>query len=198
MKTSLPLSALAAQRPVLLSAPAAVANAVSASPPSPSKGLLRSSSFAAAPRKAEAALIYVVDDVEDLTDLYRICLNDTGYVVRPFNHRAKALAAFAAESIKPDLLITDCFGPSMPIEEFIRACRIVHPNVRILMASGNDEPHPRFSSIGSDRFIKKPFTLNEFLRVVSELMPIGVGAKAVQLRNPKGSRDVWVPSKGND
>ena len=49
-------------------------------------------------------LIYVVDDVPDLTENTTL-LEATGYIVRAFNDRAEALAAWA-DRTKPDLLIT--------------------------------------------------------------------------------------------
>src|SRR5580765_3446636 len=58
-------------------------------------------------RTTEAPLIYAVDDVPDLTELYTTFLEATGHIVRAFNDRSEALAALKADRTKPDLLITD-------------------------------------------------------------------------------------------
>jgi DNA-binding NtrC family response regulator len=112
------------------------------------------------------ALIYAVDDDSDLIELYRLLLAEAGYRVRTFQHRAQALAALQVEVNKPDLLITDYFGFSMRVQEFMRACRRAHPALRILMASGLGRVDTLSSSVVPDRFLHKPFTPHEFLEEV--------------------------------
>jgi len=134
--------------------------------PSPPGGLLHSQSSASALRTASAALIYVVDDAEGLTELYTFFLKGTGYNVRAFNERAEALVALATERTKPDLLIIDYLGDPMPADRFMQCCVIAHPSLRILMASGLAQSEVRFSGVRPDRFIQKPFTAEEFLQEV--------------------------------
>lgn len=128
---------------------------------------LPKASFASVPRTVEPPLIYAVDDVPDLTKLYITLLEATGYSVRAFNDRAEALAALKVDSPKPDLLITDYLGDAMPVEGFMRHCLGVHPILRILMASGFSQTDVEFSQARPDRFIRKPFTPEEFRREVS-------------------------------
>jgi DNA-binding NtrC family response regulator len=92
--------------------------------------------------------------------------------VRSFNLRIEALAAFRAERRKPDLLVTDYCGLSMPVERFIDHCLEVHPDLRILMASGFSQTSMRFFSVRADRFIQKPFTAEEFLQEVRAALAI--------------------------
>ena len=107
-----------------------------------------------------------MDDDEELTELYTLLLEGAGYRVRVFNHRAKALAALKVEVNKPHLLITDYFGLSMDAHQFMCACRMLHPRLRILMASGVPRTAAEFSPVQPDRFIRKPFTPAEFLEQV--------------------------------
>ncbi len=120
-----------------------------------------SSEPASAPAAPRISLIYVVDDMPELTEFYTAILEATGYVVRVFNNRHAALDTLTADGRKPDLLITDCLGGSMPISRFIRHCRALHPALRILMATGFDRPETLISDATPDRFIRKPFTLEE-------------------------------------
>ncbi len=121
----------------------------------------------AAPRKmAKPALIYVVDDEEGLTELYGLFLKGTGHVVRAFNRRALALAALSADRLAPDLLIMDCIGDEMPADRFMQCCLDVHPSLRILMTSGFSQSDVRFTRAKPDRFLRKPFTADEFLAEV--------------------------------
>ena len=134
--------------------------------PSSLEYFVQNTSSASAPKTTEAPLIYAVDDAPELTELYTILLEGTGYVVRAFNDRAKALTALKAEGTKPDLLITDCVGPSMSFDRFLECCLVVYPSLRILMVSGYSQTDVRFPRTESDRFIQKPFTIEEFLRRV--------------------------------
>ena len=111
-------------------------------------------------------LIYVVDDVEELTDLYTTLLRAAGLCARPFNERAEALASLQAERVKPQLLITDYQGDSIPVEPFIDHCLAIHPDLRILMASGFHQTEARFTCVRPNRFLRKPFTAEEFLQEV--------------------------------
>jgi DNA-binding NtrC family response regulator len=118
-------------------------------------------------RWAGGALIYLVDDEQGLTALYSLFLKGAGHRVRIFNCRADALAGLKADSEKPDLLITDCLGDTMPIHLFMQRCRMAHPALRILMASGLSEDEVRSYCLRPDRFLRKPFTADRFVREVS-------------------------------
>lgn len=116
-------------------------------------------------------MIYAVDDHPCLTELYAGLLGAIGYVVRTFNLRADALAALKTDKNRPALLITDYRGLSMPVNQFIRACRSIHPRLRILMASGFNEHEMQFCRVRPDRFIQKPFSPKEFQHTVKALLP---------------------------
>ena len=134
--------------------------------PSHLEPLPESISSTCASRAMEAQLIYAVDDAPELTELYTILLEETGYTVRSFNDRAQALTALKAERTKPDLLITDWVGSSMSVERFVQCCLVVHPSLRILMVSGYSRADVGFPKAGSDRYIQKPFMIEEFLQQV--------------------------------
>jgi len=110
--------------------------------------------------------IYVVDDAKGATELYTLFLKGTGCIVRSYNDRAEALVALMKDRNRPDLLITDYLGDSMPIDRFLQYCLVVHPSVRILMATELSQKDVRSSCVRPDRFIQKPFTADEFLQEV--------------------------------
>jgi CheY-like chemotaxis protein len=116
-------------------------------------------------RATDSPLIYAVDDVPEITELYAAFLEATGCTVRAFNDRAEALAALEADHRKPDLLITDCLGLSMPVDRFLKRCRLACPTLRILMASGFDQLDAGLSQ-APDRYLQKPFTPEEFRQEV--------------------------------
>lgn len=126
----------------------------------------RNTSSSSAPRMTDAPVIYAVDDMTDLTDLYLTLLEATGYRVKTFNDRAGALAALTAERTKPKLLITDYLGLSMSVDQFLHRCLAVHPTLRILMASGFNPTDMRFLQAKPDRFLEKPFAPEDLQREV--------------------------------
>jgi DNA-binding response OmpR family regulator len=120
-------------------------------------------------------LIYVVDDESHLTELYTILLQAAGCRVRAFNDRVEALRALKLEKRRPDLLIVDYLGNSMLAEQFIHRCREVCPGLQIMMASGLGQSELRFTSVSAERFLQKPFAVEEFLREVRAALPAVLG-----------------------
>ena len=110
--------------------------------------------------------VYVVDEAEGMTELYTLFLKGTGCIVRGYNHRLDALAALMADRTRPDLLIMDYFGDSMPVDQFLRRCLVIHPSLRILMASELSPGDVMSFCVRPDRSIQKPFTADEFLQEV--------------------------------
>jgi DNA-binding NtrC family response regulator len=121
-------------------------------------------------RTPDAPLIYAVDDMRCLIELYTLVLEAAGYAVRAFNDRAQALAALKADIEKPDLLITDYRNTTIPVESFIRECITIHPTLRILMASGLALAHIRLFEMRPNRFIQKPFTPHELVQEVERTL----------------------------
>jgi DNA-binding NtrC family response regulator len=121
-----------------------------------------SSSFRARPKTAP--LIYAVDDMSCITELYALVLHAAGYEVRCFRDRHAALAGIEAK--KPALLITDLHNPSMRIEPFLEQCIKAHPSLRILMATGFGYHRAWCFSVTPHQFLQKPFTPGELKRAV--------------------------------
>jgi DNA-binding NtrC family response regulator len=120
---------------------------------------------AIAPTPATAS-IYVVDDEPHVAELYTIVLESADYRVSAFHDRGEALQALATARRKPDLLITDYQGLSMPVEWFMHRCLVTHPALRILMISGFHQADVRFSWARPNRYIQKPFGLAHFRKEV--------------------------------
>ena len=129
--------------------------------------LQQNDAYVSGPCASEAPLIYAVDDEPELTRLYTALLEALGYRVRSFNNRAEVVAALRMDRRKPELLITDCLGHSMPVERFMCHCLDVHPTLRVLMVSGFSNTDGEIRRARPDRFIQKPFTFEEFRREVS-------------------------------
>jgi len=120
-------------------------------------------------RPKTAPIIYAVDDMPCLTELYGLVLGKSGYVVKGFHDRRAALNTLCTAQTKPVLLITDLHNPTMRIESFLEQCVAARPGLRILLVSGFG-CHPAWCfSVKPDRFLPKPFTPEE-LRETVEIM----------------------------
>jgi hypothetical protein len=62
--------------------------------------------------------------------------------------------------------VTDCLRGSIPVDEFLNACRALNPSLRILMASGLNKQHTGLPSDRKIGFIQKPFSPSEFIEAV--------------------------------
>jgi len=117
-----------------------------------------------------APVIYAVDDMPCLTELYALVLNKSGYVVRSFHDRRATLGSLEAAQTKPALLITDLHNPTMRIEPFLQECIALHPALRILMATGFGYHRAWCFSVKPHRFLPKPFTPEELRQAVEEAL----------------------------
>jgi len=122
--------------------------------------------------RRKGTLVYAVDDMRPILDLYVLLLASVGCPVTAFHNRAVALAALATERRKPDLLITDYCGGGIPIGQFLRQSAALHPRLLILMVSGLHDPGWRTGSVRPDLFLQKPFTNDEFKRAVETALRI--------------------------
>ncbi len=132
--------------------------------------LPRSESAAALSTARESICIYAVDDVPALTELYKTVLEPAGYIVNTFNFRGHALAALSQSETRPALLITDYLGSHMPVQQFVQACRRLHPRLRVLMASGLSPSQMHFPRTRPDQFLQKPFTPDQLQQAVTSAL----------------------------
>ncbi len=114
-----------------------------------------------------------MDDDRSIRDLIREALERAGHRVIEAANGAAGLRAFEAEPF--DLVITDVLMPEREGIETIRAIRLRHAPVRILVISGGG-PHRQLDYLhvaeifGADRSLAKPFRPSELLRAVDALL----------------------------
>ena len=123
-------------------------------------------------RTGSKGLIYVVDDRPDLVEVAKTSLEMAGYSVHGFVNPVSALAALRDRHTPiPALLVTDFDMPEMNGLELIRACRCLHPELKILVLSGTvKESEIMSDSVKVDRFLAKPYQISELTGIVDELI----------------------------
>jgi two-component system, cell cycle response regulator CpdR len=120
--------------------------------------------------------ILVVDDAEVLRNELCYLLEDEGYSVKSANTGKKAIAQFQSTSF--DLLITDILMPDMDGIELSRYVQTHYPETKIiaisgggnLAASGIDILQVYNKVIQPRATFKKPFTTNDLLQKISEII----------------------------
>jgi len=82
-----------------------------------------------------AKLVYVVDDDAVIAKTLSLILSQAGFAAKAFEDPLQALAA-AAESVPPDLLITDVMMPGMTGIDLAIRFPDHYPECKVLLFSG--------------------------------------------------------------
>ncbi|MEI6601993.1 MAG: response regulator transcription factor [Clostridia bacterium] len=113
-------------------------------------------------------LIYVVDDEQNIRDLIREYLINSGYRVETFDNGEDVLEAFKRNPA--DMLILDIMMPEM---DGLTVCKEVRKicNVPIIMVSAKDDEIDKIIGleIGGDDYIAKPFSPRELVSRVKSV-----------------------------
>jgi CheY-like chemotaxis protein len=123
------------------------------------------------PRRGDETVL-VVEDEEPVRELLRKVLSRQGYTVLEARHGRDALRLLERHRGSLDLMVTDVVMPEMGGAELVENVRQLRPDLRTLFISGytNDEVVRRGADAGEAAFIQKPFTSDELLRAVRELL----------------------------
>jgi two-component system, cell cycle sensor histidine kinase and response regulator CckA len=116
--------------------------------------------------------VFVVDDEAAVRRVLRAILSKKGYRVLDAADGFSALRALEAMDAGPDLLITDVVMPGMDGLELARRVGKLRPGIGTLFISGQlgDRASPGSPSMMDDHFLQKPFTSENLLTMVRELL----------------------------
>ncbi len=116
--------------------------------------------------------ILVVDDEPNIVLSLEFLMKQAGFQVRTASDGEAALAAVAAEA--PDLVLLDVM---MPRKNGYEVCQAIRANpdckgVRIIMltAKGREVEREKGLALGADDYITKPFSTQEVVDRVRELL----------------------------
>jgi DNA-binding NtrC family response regulator len=120
-------------------------------------------------KTSSPATIFVVDDEPMLLDLAATLLQPLGFNVQTFRDPKKALQEFS--SARPVVVVTDYAMGEMNGLDLVRECRHVNPRQKMLLLSGTvDETIYDDVSMKPDRFLAKPYQVQDFIKSVQELV----------------------------
>lgn len=117
-------------------------------------------------------LILVVDDEAAICQVTRMTLEAYGYQVQVAANGADAVAVFAQNVDRIDLVLTDMMMPVMDGPATIQALRRLRPGVPIIAASGATQNNQvvRSEGAGARHFLSKPYTTDVLLRKLAEVL----------------------------
>ena len=123
------------------------------------------------PAPTRKPLIYVVDDEPLLLDLAQLSLQSDGYEIKRFLDPESAVQAFAKESPKPMLLISDFAMKAMNGLELIEQCKKLHPQLKTILVSGTAGAEiVHQAPVKIDDFMSKPYLPTSLSLLVKRLL----------------------------
>ena len=120
--------------------------------------------------------IVVVDDDNDIRKLIADFLGGEDYdnyeiVIAVFEDGEIAWQFMEECGSIVDLLITDLEMPKMDGRTLLEKVKGEYPEIKVIMMSGKKAAERIAKEAGADRFLKKPFKLEQLRMVVQELLP---------------------------
>jgi DNA-binding NtrC family response regulator len=116
--------------------------------------------------------ILLIDDDAQFRRLVNVMLTATGYGLQEATTGTTGVAAYRQE--RADVVLLDILMPEKEGLETIRELRQIDPNVKIIAMSGSGEG--RFGHLaialrmGAVRILQKPFSRDDLLRTVAEII----------------------------
>ena len=118
---------------------------------------------------AENSVIFIVDDEPMLLELAAVILKPIGCEVVTFRDPEIALQQVPVR--QPELIVTDYAMGRMSGMDLIRECRRLNPRQKIILVSGTVDEHVFGDApVKPNRFLMKPYQLQEFTDCVRELL----------------------------
>jgi CheY-like chemotaxis protein len=117
--------------------------------------------------------VLIVDDDDELAEVLRQALGESGYAVATVRHGAAALEMI--EHIQPDLILLDLTMPIMDGWSFVQQYRRSGKAAgRIVLLTGHPNVREISQSLGANGYVGKPFGLSDLLRTLQQQLG-GIG-----------------------
>ena len=130
------------------------------------------------------ALIYVVEDDENIREIETIALKNSNYLVKSFGRASEFYRAL--DDILPDLVLLDVMLPDENGCDIVRRLRsnTVTKRLPVIMVTAKTSEMDMVKGLddGADDYIKKPFSVLELLSRVKALLRRSTEETAQQLR----------------
>ena len=118
---------------------------------------------------SDKTIVFVVDDEPMLLELAAVILKPIGCEIITFRDPETALKHVPVR--QPEVIVTDYAMGRMSGMDLIRECRRLNPRQKLILVSGTVDEHVFADApVKPDRFIQKPYQLQEFTDCVRDLL----------------------------
>jgi CheY-like chemotaxis protein len=114
--------------------------------------------------------ILVVDDEGAVVEVVRETLEAFGYRVVTASDGSEAIAILATQSDTVRVIVTDVAMPIVDGIALAKFARRTHPSLKIVIASGTNDPMRHEAMELGHAYLQKPYTADMLLRLVAELL----------------------------
>lgn len=114
--------------------------------------------------------IMICDDEQGILDVLQMLLEIEGFEVLPQINSIHIINEILTQS--PDLLLLDLWMPILPGDEILKIIR-GNPQIKklpVLVISASGDGNKIAMEAGADRFLAKPFDLDEIIAEVNNLL----------------------------
>jgi CheY-like chemotaxis protein len=117
--------------------------------------------------------ILIVEDDRDLREMIKTSLLKRKYTVLEASNGMEALVRFKPSIT--DLVITDLIMPDEDGLKVIMKIKVIKPAIKIIAISGGGKAGPGnylslAKALGADEIFSKPFSVNDILKKIDELL----------------------------
>jgi two-component system, cell cycle sensor histidine kinase and response regulator CckA len=124
--------------------------------------------------------VLVADDEAAIREIIKVTLENNGYHVLTANDGTEAVRLLATQKRGIHLVIVDLMMPFMDGLATIRALRNMDPTLKFIAISGlmDQGRIGQLHEIGGIQFLAKPFTTEQLLTLISDVLKEATGAAA--------------------
>lgn len=115
--------------------------------------------------------IAVVDDEEDIAQLFADALNTSGYSAKAFTNPLVAFDQICSDHSSYGLVLSDIRMPALSGIELATKLKGKYPKIKIILMSAYETEYIKSTSIKNiDYFISKPAHIEEILGVIDDVV----------------------------
>ena len=123
-------------------------------------------------KKEKKSVIMVVDDDLEISDLFKMALQNQGYDVFSFTDPLQALERFKTNYNACNLVISDLRMPGMDGVQLLRNIKLLNPKTKALLMTafditGDTELTDNQDNSVIDDFIQKPVTIRKLRALIN-------------------------------
>ena len=114
--------------------------------------------------------ILIIDDDQDILNLFDDFLSKEGYKVTPYLDSLKALNAIRGSPQRYSLIITDIRMPGMTGLELTKRIYAINQSIKIILMSAFEIDGDDLKELSYENFIKKPIHMHVFAETIGKIL----------------------------